>query len=224
MDKRLSIGTVALLSIILIGLGVLARKSDDTVSAQAYKDMKEETVLTTEDVVLADQEEITSADKSEIVERPTVAIKTYYDVNLSHELQDYIIKRCEQYNISPSLVMAIIERESNCNEKAVGDNGNSLGLMQIQPKWHQWRADKLGCLDWYNAYDNVTVGIDILGDLFSKYGDDVYMVLMAYNGGPSYAERMSSKGEISKYAREVDARAEELERCDVAREEEKIWD
>lgn len=125
---------------------------------------------------------------------------------------------CEKANIAPALVIAIIERESNYDPLEVGDNGNSLGLMQIQPKWHQWRADELGCLDWYNPYDNVTVGIDILADLFAKHGDDVYMVLMAYNGGNSYAYRMADKGKVSDYAIEVDARADELEKI---REEKK---
>lgn len=224
MNKRTGIATMVIFSMMIIALVLLTKSREAINDNQNYEGPRYMTVFSTEVEVYIPPLEETTTENMDVVEGSTVTTKTYYDVNLSYELQDYIIKRCEQYNISPSLVMAIIERESNCNEKAVGDNGNSLGLMQIQPKWHQWRADKLGCLDWYNAYDNVTVGIDILGDLFSKYGDDVYMVLMAYNGGPSYAERMSSKGEISKYAIEVDARAEELERCDVAREVEKIWD
>ena len=134
-----------------------------------------------------------------------------YDVPLEAELQYYIIELCESAHISSALVMAIIERESDFNALEVGDDGDSLGLMQIQPKWHQWRMDKLGGSDWFNPYDNVTVGVHILTELFHKYGDDVYMVLMAYNGGCAYAERMSEQGEYSNYAIEVDARSEALE-------------
>lgn len=134
-----------------------------------------------------------------------------YDVPLDKELQLYIVELCEKANIVPSLVIAIVERESNFDPLSVGDNGNSLGLMQIQPKWHQWRMDELGGGDWFNPYDNLKVGVHILTDLFHRYGDDVYKVLMAYNGGISYTERMADKGLYSDYAVEVAARAAELE-------------
>lgn len=142
---------------------------------------------------------------------PTTAIQLF-DVPLDEELQLYIMDICQDANISAALVMAIIERESNYNASAIGDSGNSLGLMQIQPRWHQWRMDELGDGDWLNPYDNIKVGVHILKGLFDKYGDDVYMVLMAYNGGSSYANRLASQGIISDYAIKVDARASELER------------
>ena len=145
---------------------------------------------------------------------PETIIKTTirYDIPIDDSLQKYVIDMCDKRNVSPSLIFAIMERESEFNPNCVGDSGKSLGIMQIQPKWHQWRADKLGCLDWFNPYDNATVGIDIVAGLFDKYGEDVYMVLMAYNGGSRYAERMESNGIISDYAIEVNARAEELDR------------
>ena len=72
--------------------------------------------------------------------------------------------------------------------------------------------EQLGGGDWLNPYDNVTVGINILTDLFRKYGDDLYMVLMIYNGGSSYARRMVEQGKVSDYALEIVARAEELDK------------
>lgn len=149
--------------------------------------------------------------EEQTTEEPTTAVQLY-DVPLDAELQLYIMDLCEEANISAALVIAVIERESNFNASAVGDSGNSLGLMQIQPKWHQWRMDELGGSDWFNPYNNVAVGVHILEGLFDRYGDDVYMVLMAYNGGASYAEKMASKGIVSDYAINVDARAAELER------------
>ena len=144
-------------------------------------------------------------------EETTTAVQLF-DVPLDAELQLYIMDLCEEANISAALVIAMIERESYFDASAVGDGGDSLGIMQIQPKWHQWRMDELGGGDWFNAYDNIAVGVHILKGLFDRYGDDVYMVLMAYNGGASYAERMAAKGITSDYALKVDARASELER------------
>ena len=145
-----------------------------------------------------------------IVEEQTTEIK-FFDVPLSEDIQLHIFAECEKYNISPALVIAVIERESNYNTNAIGDNGNSLGLMQIQPRYHQWRMDELGGGEWLNAKDNVSVGIHILASLFNKYGDDIYSVLHEYNGGWAYANRLANKGVISEYALTVTARAEQLD-------------
>ncbi len=178
------------------------------VEAKASTYAEESATAVIEEVTVDTVAEPTTEEQT--TEEPTTAIQLF-DVPLDQELQLYIMDLCEETNISAALVIAIIERESNYNESAIGDSGNSLGLMQIQPKWHQWRMDELGGGDWLNPYDNIKVGVHILKGLFDKYGDDVYMVLMAYNGGSSYAERMASKGIVSDYAIKVDARATELE-------------
>ena len=135
----------------------------------------------------------------------------YFDVPLDEELQDYIFELCEEHNIEPALVIAMIEKESNYNASAIGDKGNSLGLMQIQPRWNQDRMDILDCQNLLDPFQNVAVGIDLLGELFSK-GNSVEWVLMAYNGGQSYANRKISNGEVSTYAKTVLSNSKNLER------------
>lgn len=135
----------------------------------------------------------------------------YFDVPLDEELQDYIFKLCKEYNIEPALVIAMIEKESNYNASAIGDRGNSIGLMQIQPRWNQNRMDILDCQNLLDPFQNVAVGIDLLGELFSK-GNSVEWVLMAYNGGQSYANRKISNGEVSTYAKTVLSNSKNLER------------
>lgn len=136
--------------------------------------------------------------------------QTYFDVPLSHELQDFIFQECEKKNIAPSLIIAIIERESNYNSAVIGDNGKSIGLMQIQPKWHTGRMDKLGVKDLLNPFENVMVGIDLISELKSE-NSDLFYVLMAYNGGSCYADKHFENGDISEYAIAVSERAYELE-------------
>ena len=126
-------------------------------------------------------------------------IKLTNNVPLEKDLQIYIIRLCESYNIDPALVMAIIYRESRFQADVIGDHGNSFGLMQIQPKWHQWRMDELGCDNLLDPYQNVAVGLHLLNELYSR-GKSTEWVLMAYNGGPSYANKMEAKGELSGYA------------------------
>lgn len=137
----------------------------------------------------------------EVIE-PVEPKTLYYDVPLSEDLQDHIFELCEIHNIDPALVIAVIRRESNYKASAIGDKGNSLGLMQIQPRWHQERMDRLNCPDLLDPYQNVTVGIDILSDLFDS-GKSVEWVLMAYNGGRAYANRNWNAGVVSTYANKV---------------------
>ena len=163
-----------------------------------------------EQTTTAEQPTTTAIVEVEIVE--TVAEPTYNlcDIPLDEELQIWVFDYCKDKHISPYLVFAMCERESNYNADEVGDSGNSLGIMQIQPKWHQWRMDKLGLFDWMDATQNIMIGIDILLDLYSK-NEDTAWVLMAYNGGVDYANRHCDAGNISEYAEYIMARAEELE-------------
>lgn len=126
----------------------------------------------------------------------------YYDVPLSNDLQRYIFNLCEKNNIDSALVIAMIDQESDFRSGCIGDNGDALGLMQIQPKWHQDRMDRLGCQDLLDPYQNVKVGIDFLAELYGR-GKPTEWVLMAYNGGAAYANRKWNNGVISSYANKV---------------------
>lgn len=111
---------------------------------------------------------------------------TLFDVPLSDELQFHIAVLCEEHHIDPAIVIGVIERESTFDASAVGDNGNSLGLMQIQPRWHKERMERLGCVNLLDPFQNVTVGVDILAELIAEYGD-VERALMVYNAGAAGA-------------------------------------
>ena len=164
------------------------------------------------------QEQTTTAEQQTTIaivevetETETVAEPTYNlcDIPLDAELQIWVFDYCKDKKLNPYLIFAMCERESQYKADAVGDSGRSLGIMQIQEQWHQERMDRLGCTDLLNPYQNVTVGIDILLDLYSK-NDNTTWVLMAYNGGVAYADRYYEAGNISEYAEGIMARAEEL--------------
>lgn len=126
-----------------------------------------------------------------------------YDVPLDAELQFHIIGLCEERDIDPAIVMAMIWKESRFHADSVGDGGNSLGLMQIQPRWHSKRMEKLGCTDLLDPHQNVVVGIDYLAESIRRYDGDVAKALVAYNQG-------SYKGTVTAYAKSVLAKAEEM--------------
>lgn len=132
------------------------------------------------------------------------ATTSYYNVNLPEYVQDVIFAECEKYGIMPSIVIAMIERESQFDRYAIGDDGRSLGLMQIQPKWHIERMIQMGCTDLFDPIQNVKVGIAILGDLKNQ-SNSIGWALTAYNGG--YA--MANEG-LSIYAMSILSRAHEI--------------
>ena len=129
----------------------------------------------------------------------------YYDIPLSKELQDYTRKICEKYgNVDETLVYALIKQESNFRVKALGDNGRSKGLMQIQEIWHKERMKKLGVDSLMTAKGNIRVGIDILSEKIDKY-DDLGKALSAYNAGDGGAYKYYfSKGIYANdYAKKI---------------------
>lgn len=151
------------------------------------------------DVVIPQQETPAVVETTSSTESETIS---YYNVNLSTEIQDVIFAECEKYNIPPQIVIAMIERESRFIPHVVGDNGNSFGLMQIQPRWHSGRMARLGCTDLLDPVQNVIVGIDLLGELYIRY-NDIGLALTAYNSG-------SANNGYNGYAIAVMARANEV--------------
>ena len=113
--------------------------------------------------------------------------------------EEWLKEYCYSKHISPYLVMAVIETESKGQTDIIGDSGNSFGLMQIQKRFHTERMNKLGVTDLLVPKQNVIVGVDVLLELF-RQNDNINWVLMAYNGGIGYANRMQY---VSRYALDV---------------------
>lgn len=117
------------------------------------------------------------------------------NINTELSIKEYIKIECAKRNLDYRIIYSIIEQESKWNENAVGDSGDSLGLMQIQSRWHKNRMDNLGVSDLLDPYQNVLVGIDIVDELVSKYG--LYGGLAAYNTGSPSGYSQYSENVIS---------------------------
>lgn len=176
----------------------------DKINATLQNSVIDDEVYVGDDVVIPEVVE-------EVIEE-----KTYFDVPLSEDLQDHIFNLCEEKGIDPAIIISMIYRESRFKENVIGDSGNSYGLMQIQPKWHKARMERLGCTDLLDPYQNVAVGIDLLGELLSS-GKGIEWALMAYNGGSGYANKKAANGEISEYAAYIlDHSSKLTEFCNIA--------
>lgn len=126
----------------------------------------------------------------------------YYNVNLPEYIQDVIFAECAKYGIPPSIVIAMIEKESHFDCYGMGDDGRSFGLMQVQPKNHLQRMIQMGCTDLFDPIQNVKVGINYLGECYNRYGS-IDKALVAYNSG-------SYNGTITNYAVAILSRANEI--------------
>ena len=128
------------------------------------------------------------------------------DVPLDGETQAFLRSACEEAGITYELALAVIRQETEFRN-VVGDNGDSIGYMQIQPRWHEERMERLGVTDLANPYSNFRVGCDFLAELLEKY--TLEEALTAYNSG---------KAGQSEYATSVIGYMEEY---NIAGEEDK---
>ena len=171
-------------------------------------DFETETIIEIVDMPLVGEIETENGETE--TEKPTVApvqpeYPYYSFIPLSEELQIHTCSVAEIYGINPLLVYAVMWRESRFNYDSLNASGEySVGLMQINTIWHRERIDRLGLTDITDPYQNITAGIDYLAECINWRCDTtIEWALMAYNGGPSYADRNMAAGIISDYAMDV---------------------
>ncbi len=111
-----------------------------------------------------------------------------------------VFREAKRYKISPALLLAVIQTESNFNNYAVSHAG-ALGLCQLMPK----TAKYLGVKNPFNPEENIRAGARYLSMLIKMF-KDIDLVLAAYNAGPGTVSR--TKGipniyETRRYVKKV---------------------
>lgn len=102
------------------------------------------------------------------------------DIPMDAELQRLLYKACGETGIRYELALALIWQETDFRN-IVGDGGESYGYMQVQPRWHSERMEKLGVTDLSDPYENFLVGLDFLAELLERH--DLADALTKYNSG-----------------------------------------
>lgn len=194
---------IALLSFILAAISAI-----DLIDTLTKRDSNDKEIKQTNHYYLHNNVELSTMEvKDEVIPLTPMSTKSnklYSKCPMSANYQKWLDKKCDKYDISMNVVLGVMKTESNFKIKASGDNGRSLGLMQIQKRYHSKRMRKLGANNLLNAYDNATVGVDYLAELYSNNNFNWHKTLMAYNGGQAYANRNVRKGIYStKYSRKV---------------------
>ena len=114
------------------------------------------------------------------------------DIPMSYELQAMLYGACLEFEVPYELALAVVEQETNF-QNVTGDDGASVGFMQIQERWWSGLMEEIGARDLTDPEDNFRTGCAIIRKLMEKHGS-VEDALTAYNRG---------KPGQSKYSRDV---------------------
>lgn len=128
------------------------------------------------------------------------------------KLADEVAAVARRHDIDPLLLHAIAHVESRHNTSAVSRAG-ARGVLQVMPD----TARRFGVMDraaLHDARTNLEVGASYLKVLQQRFGNDLPLVLAAYNAGEGAVERHGRRippfKETQAYVRDVLARYDAL--------------
>ena len=184
--RAFSIATLSFVAVSSLIVFVYAKNNVDIPIEQepVYEEeitIIEEPIIKTEYKLI--ENEAPEAPEVEVEEVEAVEQEPYYlqyDIPLDEETLRLLNEACETTGIRFELALAVIWKETRFQNK-MGDSGASYGYMQVQPRWHWDRMERLGVTDLNDPYSNFLVGCDFLAELLEKY--DLPNALTYYNTG-----------------------------------------
>lgn len=124
------------------------------------------------------------------------------------EYSEYVSKYAEENGIDPLWIYAIIKVESNFNSEATSGSG-AKGLMQLMDNTatdiaKELKIDNFEVNMLYNPEINIMIGVKYFDKLLSKYNENYYLAIAAYNGGIGNVDNWLNKGIISFDASDIE--------------------
>lgn len=141
--------------------------------------------------IVFDESPLVDAQCGRIESVPVTQDDFHDNIPLTREEQNLLITACKEFEVPYALALALIEVESTF-QNTIGDSGDSFGYMQVQPRWHYDRMERLEVTDLLDPNGNFRVGLDYLSELYGTYGD-WNTALTVYNMG-------SNPGYVNDYA------------------------
>lgn len=131
---------------------------------------------------------------------------------LDYESALILVEYADQYDLNPSLILSVIEVESNFNQWEVGTS-RDRGYMQIIPATEKWLASDFGSelgLKYnpdriFDPEYNIGLAAAYLNLLQKNYGDNYSRILSEYNRGPGNLKKYYQKNGTysTTYSRKV---------------------
>jgi soluble lytic murein transglycosylase-like protein len=121
--------------------------------------------------------------------------------NKFEQYSDLIQTICGRHGVDPLLVKAVIQVESNYNDRAVSHKG-AMGLMQLMPA----TAARYGVVSAFEPAQNIEGGVRYLKDLLQLFNNDIRLAAAAYNAGENRVSRLNDVPdflETQNYVRKV---------------------
>jgi len=141
-------------------------------------------------------------------EAEKMSTRPEYNIILPEEYQEFLWSKCNEYNLSYTLALAIIWRESRMDAEAVNHNTNGTydtGLFQINSNTMYALSEDLEMENFKpkNPYQNIEVGIYYISILRNSFIDNYSeentfsAVCMGFHRGGNKAESLINRNGIS---------------------------
>ena len=104
----------------------------------------------------------------------------------------------ERTKVDPLLMAAVIHVESKFQQRALNTiNGRSVGLTQVQVRWHKSRFHTK---DYFDVFENVYAGSEILKECLERHHGSAKKALWCYNGHSRHGMREYVPKVLAVYA------------------------
>ena len=206
---------------VLLGIGVALAAAFSTPS-QGTNKVEEAAFLRDPLVVLRALDRLHPELSAKEVELVFKARLSKNKKHLAKALATQLVKSAKHYNISSSMILAVIHAESSFQFKARSHKG-AVGLMQLLPSTAKYIAKREKISGYHSRKDlhnptlNLELGIAYLAYLKAKFPNSIHYVA-AYNLGPTtVGRRLASAdefelGAIEPYVTKIHREASRLKR------------
>ncbi len=170
----------------IVGIGGIGKKTLKNSIKNPEKAIKKDTVKVSKEGKKPIKKGVTKKKKSKKALTVNYCLGGSYDklALRAKKYQKIISKYSQKYDVSESLIKAIITAESCFNNKAESPKG-AQGLMQLMPA----TAKRFGTNDSFDSDQNIKAGTRYLKFLLAYYEEDFLNAIAAYNAGEGAVDK-----------------------------------